>query len=140
MKRAFARIHNGLAWLLFAGSITQFFLIALTVFGAAGADVHANGGRLLMLVALLSLIVALIIRTSNANVLTSLAVFLLLFPGQGFLAYSDISGEARALHAVTGLLILGLAYAMANGFAKAVVPEVEAPAENRLRGASAAAD
>jgi hypothetical protein len=140
MKRAFVSIHNGLAWLLFAGSIIQFFLIGLTVFGAASAEVHANGGRLLMLAALLSLIVALIIRTSKANVLTSLAVFLLLFPGQGFLAYSDIPGEARALHAVTGLLILGLAYAMANGFAKAVVPAADASAETHLSEASAAAD
>ena len=140
MKRAFARIHNVLAWLLFAGSIIQFFLIGLTVFGAAGTDVHANGGRLLMLAALLALIVALVTRTSKANVLTSLAVFLLLFPGQGFLAYMDIPGEARALHAVTGVLILGLSYAMANGFARAVAPEIEAPAEGRMRRASAAAD
>lgn len=135
MKHAFARIHNGLAWLLFAGSIFQFFLIAVTVFGGASAEVHANGGRLLMLVALLALIIALIIRTSKANVIASLVVFLLLFPGQGFLAYSDIPSAARALHAITGLLILGLSYAMANDFAKAVVP-----AEALLSGASAATD
>jgi hypothetical protein len=140
MKRTLARIHIGLAWLLFIGSIIQFFLISLTVFGAADATVHANGGRILMLAALLLLIVALIIRTSKANVLVSLAVFLLLFPVQGMLAYSNIPGEARALHAVTGVLILGLSYVLANGFAKAVVLETEAPTEANLSEAASAAD
>jgi len=123
MKSTLVRIHNGLAWLIFAGSIIQFFLISLAVFGAADSQVHVTGGGILMLAALIMAIVSPIVRVSKWNVILSILVLLLLFPVQGLLAYIEsLPGAVRALHGVNGVLILGLSYQLANGFAKAVAP------------------
>ncbi len=140
MKSVLARIHNFLAWLLFAGCILQIYLIALYVFGAGDRETHAFGGFILMFVALLSLIVALIIRVNKWNVILSLAVLLLIFPVQGILANSDIDGAFRALHGVNGILIMGLSYMLANGFARAVVSEKIAGDINKVAQTAAAAD
>ena len=123
MKSKLARIHNILAWTIFAGCFVQIYLIALYVFKAVlTPELHVATGFLLALVALLSLIVALIIRVNKWNVILSLVVFLLLFPIQGILAYSDVGGSIQALHGLNGMLILIFSYMLANGFAKAVWP------------------
>ena len=140
MKKTLARVHNFLAWLLFAGCIMQIYLIALYVFGAGSRDTHAFGGFLLMFVALLSLIVALIIRVNKWNVILSAAVFLLLFPVQSILAYADVDGAIRALHGVNGMLIMSLSYLLANGFAKAVAPDSSGEGIRKTAKTAAAAD
>jgi hypothetical protein len=132
MKATFARIHNGLAWLAVLGSIVQFFMIALMVFSGVSLEMHATTGRVLQGVAALMLISALVTRTSPRTTWYSVAVFLLLFPIQGILAYMDLPGFLKASHALTGTLILWLSYQMAAGNAKAV-----AVAEARLKPASA---
>ena len=99
----------------------QIYLIALFVFREVYTpELHLTGGYIVAFVALLSLIVALIIRVNKWNVILSLVVFLQLFPIQGILAYSDIGGAFRALHGLNGMLILVFSYMLANGFAKAV--------------------
>jgi hypothetical protein len=138
MKSKLARIHNILAWTIFAGCFVQIYLIALYVFKAVlTPELHAATGFLLALVALLSLIVALIIRVNKWNIILSLVVFLLLFPVQGILAYSDVGGAIRALHGLTGMLILSFSYILANGFAKAVWPQLDT--SSKIADASAAA-
>jgi hypothetical protein len=137
MKSKLVRLHNILAWLLVAGCFMQIYLIALFVFrGVNNNDLHWSGGYIVAFTALLSLIVALIIRVSKWNVILSLVVFLQLFPGQAILAYSEISGYFRALHGLNGMLILVFSYLLANGFAKAVLPE---SASEELETASATA-
>lgn len=124
MKSKLARFHNILAWLIFVGCFVQIYLIALYVFREVyTTELHVAGGYLVALVALLSLIVALIIRVNKWNVILSLVVFLQLVPIQGILAYSEIGGAFRALHGLNGMLILVFSYILANGFAKAVLPE-----------------
>lgn len=132
MKATLARIHTILAWLAVLGSIVQFFMIALFIFSHVSLEMHANTGRILEGVAFLLLIDALIIRTSRRTTWYSVAVFLLLFPIQGVLAYVDLPGFINALHAVTGTLILWLSYSLAAGNARATVP-----AETALKPASA---
>ncbi len=132
MKGALSRIHNILAWLAVIGSVVQFFMIAMMVFAGVSLEAHANTGRILEGVAALMLVVALIIRTSRRTTWYSVAVFLLLFPIQGLLAYLEMPGFLKALHAVTGTLILWLSYSMAAGSARAV-----AVAEPVLKTASA---
>lgn len=122
MKATLVRIHTILAWLAVLGSIVQFFMIALFIFNHVSLEMHANTGRVLEGVAALMLITALIIRTSRRTTWYSVAVFLLLFPIQGVLAYMDLPGFLNALHAVTGTLILWLSHSMAAGNARATVP------------------
>lgn len=141
MKAKLARVHNILAWLIFAGCFMQIYLIALFVFGGVSTpEYHAAGGFFVALIALLSLIVALIIRVNKWNVILSVVVFLQLFLVQGLLAYSEISGYFRALHGLNGMLILSFAYMMANGFAKAVVPAAAPQKEGKTAVSTASAD
>ena len=128
MKTTLARIHTGLAWLVVIGSILQFFMIAMTIFNDTPIDQHGNTGRILAVVALLMMIVAVIIRTSRRTTWTSVAVVLLLFPVQGIFIYVDMPGILSSLHAVTGTAILGLAYSLAAGRARAVVVPQAVPA------------
>ena len=122
MKTTLARVHNFLAWLAVFGSIVQFFMIAMFIFSRVSLEVHANTGRVLEGVAAIMLIVALVLRANRRTTWYSVAVFLLLFPIQGMLAYVDLPGFINALHAVTGTLILWLSYAMAAGNARATIP------------------
>ena len=120
MKKTFARIHTGLAWLIFAGSILQIFLISLAYFGAIEVETHAISGFLISVLALLLFISSLVVRSSGLNVILSLVLFLLLFPVQGLLAYSnELPDAVQGLHGLTGMLIMGLAYALANSKIKA---------------------
>ena len=128
MKTTLARIHTGLAWLVVIGSIVQFFMIAMVIFNNTPIDQHGNSGRILAGVAFLMMIVATIIRTSRRTTWYSVAVFLLLFPVQGIFVYVDMPGFLSALHAVVGTAILGLAYSLAAGRAKAVVVPQAVPA------------
>ncbi len=126
MRQTFASIHTILAWLVFAGANIEFILIGMSVFGVASTEVHAWGGRVLILLALLLVIAALLSRTSGLTVGLSLLVLMLLMPGQGILAYTDFPTRAlNALHALNGLLILWTAYALAHGRARATMPAEE---------------
>ena len=140
MKSKLARIHNILSWLLVAGCFMQIYFIALFVFGGVFTkDLHWSGGYITAFIALLSLIVALIIRVNKWNVILSLIVFLQLFPVQGILAYSEIGGAFRALHGLNGMLILTFSYILANGFAKAVWPQAKTSSKLEDSTAMAAA-
>ena len=120
MKKTFARIHNGLAWLIFAGSILQIFLISLAYFDAIEVGTHAFSGFIISFLALLMFFSSLIVRSSGLNVILSLVLFLLLFPVQGLLAYSDeLPAAVQGLHGLVGMLIMGLAYALASSKIKA---------------------
>jgi hypothetical protein len=128
MKTTLARIHTGLAWLVVIGSVVQFFMIGMVIFNSTPIDQHGSSGRILSGVAFLMMIVAIIIRTSRRTTWTSIAVVLLLFPVQGIFVYLDLPGFLSALHAVTGIAILGLAYSLAAGRAKAVAAPQAVPA------------
>jgi len=120
MKNNFARIHNILAWLIFAGSILQIFLISLAYFRAIEVETHAFSGFLISVLALLMFISSLVVRRSALNVVLSLVVLLLLIPVQGLLAYSDdLPNAVQGLHGLVGMLIMGLAYTLATGKVKA---------------------
>jgi hypothetical protein len=137
MRQFFARTHNVLSWFVFVGANLAIVLIAMTVFGAVSSEVHAWGGRALMLLALLLLIAALISRTSRLTVGFSVGVFLLLMPVQGLLAYTQFpSPMINALHAVSGLTILWMSYSLAHGRARATVPEEKTEISAEARAGS----
>lgn len=121
MKQTAAKIHTGLARFIFIGSNVQFVLIALAFFGGAGLQLHRAFGGVLMLSALLLLIAALLSRHSIGKVAVSLVVLLALVPIQGLLVRLDLAPALRSLHAVNGLLIMWLSYALARGRFRASV-------------------
>jgi hypothetical protein len=120
MRNTFARIHNGLAHLVFAGAILQVALISMAYFGAIEVGIHAFSGFIIEFLALLMFISSLIVRASRRNILFSLLLFLLLFPTQPLLAYTeDLPSVIRGLHGLNGMLIMGLAFSLARGKIKA---------------------
>ena len=121
MKPLFARINTVLAWVVFLGGVSLFYLIALTVFGGADASLHARVGVILFLVSLVLGIAALISRSSRLNLILSISVPLLFFV-QGLLVHlPPLPPAVRALHALNGLAIMIICYLLANGRAKATV-------------------
>jgi hypothetical protein len=133
MRKIFARIHNVLAWLIFAGCILQIFLISLAYFGAIEVSNHAFSGFLISVLALFMFISSLIVRSSGLNVILSLVVLLLLIPVQGLLAYSDeLPNAVQGLHGLNGMLIMGLSYSLATSKIKATNYE-----ENKVVAAEA---
>jgi hypothetical protein len=130
MRDKFARFHNGLAHLVFAGAILQVALISMAYFGAIDLGFHAFGGLIIEFFALLMLISALVVRASRSNILFSLLLFLLLFPTQPLLAYTeDLPAVLRGLHGLNGMLIMGLAYSLARGKFKATNYQAKEKAE-----------
>ena len=119
MKQIAARIHNGLAWLIFLSSHLAIFLIALSVFGAAAPDVHGAFGRLMWLMALLMFLVSLVCRHSWRNVGFSFLVFFLLFMQGIFVYMPTFPSVVRAFHGLNGLAIMWLAYGLARGRVRA---------------------
>jgi Mn2+/Fe2+ NRAMP family transporter len=108
-----------LAALLVLGVVVQFFLAGLGVFGidghrdmekATSLDPHRALGHILAGVAILMFIAALVARTSRAKIWVSIALALLTELVQTALASG---GEDHhwlgGLHALNGLIILGLA-------------------------------
>ena len=123
MRQKSARIHNVLAWWVFVGAILQILLISQNVFGAIARDWHWVNGNLLYLVALLMVVTSLITRSSRANVILTVALFLLLFPVQAILAQGDLPRWIKGLHGLNGMLIMFLARNLARGRARATLPE-----------------
>lgn len=118
-RRAADTVFAYLAALLVLGVIVQFFLAGLGVFDIAGhrnlddvngLDPHRALGHILGAVAILMFIAALIARTSKAKIWVSIVIALLAELVQSALAGG---GEDHhwlgGLHALTGVIILGLA-------------------------------
>lgn len=123
MRPLFARLHTMQAWTIFAGCFVLIYLIALSVFGGASSATHGTAGRLLFLAALGLPTMALIARGSRLTIGLSVLVPLL-FLLQGVFVYLPIFPPViRALHALNGLVIMGLCYQLANGRARVARPQ-----------------
>ncbi|MDQ2787453.1 MAG: DUF6220 domain-containing protein [Chloroflexota bacterium] len=59
MRKVASRMHGGLAWVILAAVIAQFFFAGLGVFGAAGFGAHKMTGYLIEAASLILLILAL---------------------------------------------------------------------------------
>ena len=134
MKPLFARIHTGLAWLIFIGCCVLLYLIAVSVFGGGSAEMHGAFGRYLFLGSLGMLVAALVCRSSRLNVGLSVLVPVL-FLLQGIFVYLPaFPPTIRALHALNGLGIMVICYALANGRARATVTSQQPTVANYQAG------
>lgn len=121
MKLVFARIHTGLAWILFIGCGVLLYLIALSVFGGGSATTHGAFGRYLFLGSLGMLVASLVCRSSRMNVGLSVLMPVLFFLQGVFVYLPAFPPAIRALHAVNGLAIMVICYSLAHGRARAIV-------------------
>jgi hypothetical protein len=121
MNRGIYRIYQGLAWVVFACLLLQFFLAGLGVFRAATFGPHRTLGDVLIYASVVLLIFAVTsVLTGNLDRwkvgLTALLVVLLLLQ---YLLASDFLQEGApfisALHPLNGLLLVFISYALAHG-------------------------
>jgi hypothetical protein len=102
-------MHVGLAWVVLAAVVAQFFFAGLGIFGAAGFGMHKMTGYLIEVAALLLLLLALIgglgrVRTGLAALLLVLTVVQSLLPSAASLIAALHPVNAAAILAVAGTL------------------------------------
>lgn len=134
MKPFFARIHTGLAWLIFIGCCLLLYLIALSVFGGGSVQTHGAFGRYLFLGSLGMLVAALFCRTSRLNVGLSVLVPILFIIQGVFVYLPAFPPTIRALHALNGLAIMVICYGLANGPWRATVTSQQSTSTNYQAG------
>jgi hypothetical protein len=105
MRKTISAMHVGLAWVILATVIAQFFFAGLGIFGATGFGAHKMVGYLVIPAALILLVLALVGRLGRIAIGLS-ALLLVLTIVQSMLP----SGPAviAALHPVNALAILAV--------------------------------
>jgi len=95
------------------GGVVQIFLAGLGVFpgGGPGIDPHRFFALVLAGIAFVAVVLAALARAGGRAIGLSVLLFLLVFFAQGFLAAwgRDLSAWFGGLHALDGLIIVGLA-------------------------------
>ncbi|HWS80691.1 MAG TPA: DUF6220 domain-containing protein [Rubrobacter sp.] len=120
MLRTARLAYRTLAGLFVAGTVTQFFLAGLGVFGAASFGAHATLGTILGIVSLVLLLLAGVLvfagglekRTAGV---AALLVVLMVVQYSLVELFSETAPALAALHPVNGLLVLGVACSLAFG-------------------------
>ena len=115
--------HYALGVFLICGAV-QIFLAGLGVFGGGGPgiDPHRYFALVLAGIALVIAVLAAVARVGARAIVLSVLIFLLVFLAQGFLAVwgREASAWFGGLHALDGLLIIGLAGYLFGSSADAV--------------------
>src|SRR4051794_19851671 len=121
MNQVIYRVFQGLAWIIFACMVLQFFLAGVGVFGAGNISLHKSLGNLLIYASIVLLILAVVsVVTGTLDRWkvgqAGLLVVLMLLQ---YLSVSDFLQHGAplisALHPVSGLLLLFVSYILANG-------------------------
>jgi Family of unknown function (DUF6220) len=121
MRRVILYVHQGLAWVILAGVLLQFYLAGMALFGAASFEFHRTLGYLLTVPILLLLILALVGLVGWRLIALS-ALLVILTIVQMMLPSLRISAPwVAALHPVNALALLGVSVSIAlQGRAKAL--------------------
>jgi Family of unknown function (DUF6220) len=139
VQSAITRLFQGLAWLVLAGLVAEFYLAGAALFGAMTFQPHRTLGTLLAVAVLLLLVVALVARPGRRLVgltalLAGLTVVQVLLPS----ARTGLPWVA-ALHVLVAVGIAAQAAAIARAPGRATVgsrsPDTTAKLRDALRGA-----
>jgi hypothetical protein len=121
MNQVIYRVYQGLAWLIFACMLLQFFLAGVGVFRAGSFGPHLSLGNLLIyasIVLLILAVVSVVTGTLDRWKVGSAALLVVLMLLQ-YRSVSDFLQESTplisALHPVNGLLLVFVSYIVANG-------------------------
>jgi hypothetical protein len=129
------RLFQGLAWLVVASLLLEFYLAGAALFGVATIQPHrllgVISGVLILLLAILAPIAAIARRITGQAVLLALLTVVQLALPQLRLAAPAIA----ALHVVNAAVLLGLAAALARAAARTPV-EVRSPEPMAAIGAA----
>lgn len=116
MLRTARLAYRTLAGMFVAGTVTQFFLAGLGVFGAASFGAHATLGTILGIVSLVLLLLAgVLVFAGGLEKRTAGVAALLVVQYSLVELFSETAPALAALHPVNGLLVLGVACSLAFG-------------------------
>jgi hypothetical protein len=109
MRKALSTAYSGVAWLLLALGVVQFFLAGLGIFGASSFSAHEAVGYLFHTLAVIVFLLALAGPRTGRDIgmgflLAALATLQIYLP--------ELRGDApavAALHPLLALVLLGLA-------------------------------
>lgn len=122
MRRVISRIHQGLAWLVLAGVLLQFYLAGMVLFVGTSFELHRTLGYLLAVPVIFLLVLALAGRLGR--LLIGLSALLLLLTIVQIMLPS-LRGDASwiaALHPVNALSLLIISAAIGS-YGRAEVKE-----------------
>jgi hypothetical protein len=135
MRPVLTRVFQGLAWLVVASLLVEFYLAGTALFGVATFQPHrllgVISGVLILLLAILAPIAVSARRVVGQAVLLALLTVLQLALPQLRLAAPAVA----ALHVVNAALLLGLAAAIARAAASAPT-DIRSPEPMATVGAS----
>ena len=124
MQRAAHLGYQALCGLFVVAALLQFFLAGLGVFGTgASFEVHATVGIVLVIASVILLVLAgiLVFRGNLARSSAGLAVLLLVLVVVQYALvelFSEGAPALAALHPLNGVLVLGVACALAVGLGR----------------------
>jgi len=111
MRNVVSKVHGGLAWVVVAAVVAQFFFAGLGLFGATTLQAHRTTGNLIGLASLLLLVLALVGRLGRARIGLS-ALLLVLTIVQNLLVRGP--SLVAAFHPLNALAVLGVAFYLAR--------------------------
>lgn len=135
MRKVISMIHGGLAWVILAAVIAQFFFAGLGIFRASSFQAHRTTGSLIMLASLLLLVLALAGWLGKVRIGLS-ALLLVLTIVQSLLVRGP--SLVAALHPVNALLIMGVTATLARLGRESGAPARAGLRERRMSGERAA--
>lgn len=106
MRKILSRIHTGLAWIILAAVVAQFFFAGLGLFTTAGFGAHRLTGSLIVPVSLVLLVLALVGRLGRMRIGLSAALFVLTLVQSLIIKAPSL---VAALHPVNAIAILYVA-------------------------------
>ncbi len=111
MRNILSRMHAGLAWVILAAVVAQFFFAGLGLFGAAGFGAHRLTGSLIVPGSLILALLALAGRLGGAAIGLSALLF-----GLTLVQSLLVRGPSlvAALHPVNAIAILYVAQRLAS--------------------------
>jgi ABC-type xylose transport system permease subunit len=115
-------IHRGLAWLILAGLVVEFYLAGAPLFRAVTFEPHVELGRVLGVAILVLFLLGLIDRSRGrilrlSTLLVGLMVVQWLLPALG-----AVVPWVAALHAINAMTLIGVTYRIASALGPARQP------------------
>jgi ABC-type polysaccharide/polyol phosphate export permease len=112
MRRVISRVHQGLAWLVLAGVLLQFYLAGMALFGVGSFELHRTLGYLLAVPVVLLLALALAGRLGRFLIGLSALLVLLTIVQIMLPSLRGSTSWIAALHPVNALALLGISAAI----------------------------
>jgi ABC-type polysaccharide/polyol phosphate export permease len=112
MQRIIARIHQGLAWIVLAGLLLEFYLAGAALFGVGSFAPHRMLGSALAAPVLLLVVLGLAGRLGRRLVGLSLLLVFLIVVQAMLPSFRTSAAWIAALHPLNALALMGISAAI----------------------------